>query len=141
MKKIKWIVLGFALCGGIMLISSKKNTIQKIEQDLLIELKTSVTIVQEEVIMDGRDEYLRVKFLVKEGRIDSLKKQLNRTFIQIDPETKIIPNFKKTCSWWDVDKKSVTGWYMKSLSGKDVRTINVWVLLVEGEEDHMYVYY
>lgn len=150
MMKINKIVIIISICilslviiiGGVYMFLFRKDNISRIEEKIEISLENKVSIVKEQRTVEYGEEHIKAKLLIEKGEIDSIKNEFDNSYSKELSEKSIIPNFKNTCSWWDMNEEYVISKYCKHISGKKVKTLEIWAFIVqEDNETYLYISY
>lgn len=135
------IIIILLVVGVIMFLKSKLF----IKTTLHINLPASAKIVNIRGYFDLGIYRYDAKILIPDSSIDSISQQL----IDFMGEPKIkkdnsdIPNFEITCSWWDLDKDSISEYYARYKNQRILLSRvrrEIWAFIYKDDNNQYYLY-
>lgn len=150
MFKIKKVIIAIAI---VLIVGSISILLfQKSKPKNVIEDKLGIKLSAESKVMNFNynmfDEYFDAKILFGSDSIDSIKKELDNYFGGIADENTIerIPNFRNTCSWWDLDIQNIELCYTRFVAGEKkifrdtLKSREVWAFISKDNNSQYYLY-
>ncbi len=143
-KKIYIIILSALVLLVLMLFviyfNQKDRPSSIIKRELNLSLPSTSKIIN--YYYDRRDEYFMAKVQISERDINNIKEDLKKHFKNehIIKNKNEIPHFENNASWWDMNKNGIEVCYFTFLSGKHIKSIEVWVFIVRQCDGKYYLY-
>lgn len=120
----------------------RKDCIDRVEKKLDVELRNHVSVMKEQYSKEEGEEHISIKLLISDGHEDKIKHELKKCFSKECSSMIMTPNFHNTCPWWEMKETDIVHRYNKMVSGRHVKTIEIWAFIVEEDEkQYLYISY
>lgn len=136
------IILGGVIIGSILF--KKKDIVIQIANDLEINLAGGVSVIEQQSKREYGENHLKAKLLIEKDKVGVVQAELEKRFGagRIVVNKDLLPDFRNTCDWWDLDLEKEVTYYEKMVAGKRAKTIEVRAfILEEGDQYFLYLAY